>query len=130
MIHELDLEKFTQLIVRKINELGNREIVLQNPTDKSIFPCTVVRTPLENQRINEEVTPVYTRYSISIEEWTKSQYDCMKQSYETAVKLREYNLKKVGNDQIIFDEITKKHRLISNYEVNYNGLTNSFERIR
>ena len=115
MIHELDIETLTRLIVRKINEIDNREIVLQNPTDKSVFPCTVVRTPMERQRISEETTPVYKRFSIS---------------NETAVKLREYNFKKVNNDISIYDEITKKYRLISNYEVNYNGLTNSFEVIR
>lgn len=130
MIHELDIETFTRLIARKINELGNREVVLKDPTDKSIFPCTVVRTPQENQRVNEGVVPVYTRFQISIEEWASTKYDVMKQSYETALKLREYNLKKVGNEQTIYDEITKKNRLISNYEVNYNGLTNSFERIK
>lgn len=130
MIHELDIETFTRLIARKINELGNREVVLKDPTDKSIFPCTVVRTPQENQKVNEGVVPVYTRFQISIEEWASSKYDVMKQSYETALKLREYNLKKVGNDQVIYDEITKKNRLISNYEVNYNGLTNSFERVK
>lgn len=130
MIHELNIETFTRLIARKINELGNREVVLKDPTDKSIFPCTVVRTPQENQRVNEGVVPVYTRFQISIEEWASTKYDVMKQSYETALKLREYNLKKVGNEQTIYDEITKKNRLISNYEVNYNGLTNSFERIK
>ena len=130
MIHELDIETLTRLIVRKINEIDNREIVLQNPTDKSVFPCTVVRTPMERQRISEETTPVYKRFSISIEEWANNQYDCMFQSNETAVKLREYNFKKVNNDISIYDEITKKYRLISNYEVNYNGLTNSFEVIR
>ena len=130
MIHELDIGTLTRLIVQKINQLGDREIVLQNPTDKSVFPCTVVRTPMERSKISEETTPVYTRFSVSIEEWTKSQYDCMAQSYQTAVKLREYNFKKVGNDISSFDEITKKYRLISNYEVNYNGLTNSFELIK
>lgn len=130
MIHELDIETLTRLIVQKINQLSDREIVLQNPTDKSVFPCTVVRTPMERQRINEETTPVYTRFSVSIEEWTKSQYDCMAQSNRTAVKLREYNFKKVSNDISRYDEITKKYRLISNYEVNYNGLTNSFELIK
>lgn len=129
MIHELDIETFTRLIVRKIQEIRN-EVVLQNPTEKSKFPCTVVRTPLENQKINEDTVPVYTRFSISIEEWASTQYECMQQSYETALKLREYNLKKTSNDQIIYDEITKKNRLINNYEVNYNGLTNSFEKIR
>lgn len=130
MIHELDIETLTRLVVRKINELGDREIVLQNPTDKSVFPCTVVRTPLERQRISEGVTPVYKRFSISIEEWCSTKYDCMFQSQATAVKLRDYNFKKVSNDIDTYDEITKKYRLISNYEVNYNGLTNSFELIK
>jgi len=130
MIYELDIDTLTRLIVRKINELGDREIVQQNPTDKSVFPCTVVRTPMERPRISEETTPVYTRFSVSIEEWTKSQYDCMAQSKQTGLKLREYNFKKTSNDISIYDEITKKYRLISNYEVNYNGLTNSFELIK
>lgn len=127
---ELNIEQLTRLIVRKINELNNRDVILQNPTDKSVFPCTVIRTPLENQRINEGPAPVYTRFSISIEEWCAKQYECMHQSNETAVKLREYNFKKTSNDQIFYDEITKKYRLVNNYEVNYNGLTNSFERIK
>lgn len=130
MIHELDIETFVRLVARKINELNNREVVLKDPTDKSIFPCTVIRTPYENQKINEGTIPVYTRFQISIEEWAQSKYDVLRQSYETAKKLREYNFKKTGNEQIIYDEITNKNRLISNYEVNYNGLTNSFERIK
>lgn len=130
MIHELDIETFTRLVVRKIDEIGDREIVLKDPTDKSVFPCSVVRTPYENQKINEGTVPVYTKFQVSIEEWAETKYDVMHQSYETALKLREYNFKKTGNDYITYDEITKKNRLISNYEVNYNGLTNSFERIK
>lgn len=130
MIHELDIETLTKLVVRKINEIGNREIVLQNPTDKSVFPCTVVRAPMERPRIGEGATPVYTRFSISTEEWANTQYECMTQAHQTTLKLREYNFKKVSNDIPLYDEITKKYRLISNYEVNYNGLTNSFELIK
>ena len=43
--------------------------------------------------------------------------------------LRNYNFGVVGSPTNMYDEITKKYRYGGRYEVNYNGLTNAFERI-
>lgn len=127
---ELSIEQFARLIIQKLETITGKNVTVQNPTDKSTFPCTVVRTPLERILLTENGIPVKKVFSISIEEWALKQYNCMSMSNDTAIKLREYNLIKNNNDNIIYDDITKKYRLVSNYEVNYNGITNSFEMIK
>lgn len=130
---ELDIETFQRLVYRKLDEIEGREIVLKDPTTESVFPCTVLRTPLESMPLRphtENCIPVRKLFQITIEEWCDKQYDCMARAQETTIKLREYNIIKTSNDISVYDDITKKYRLINNYEVYYNGLTNSFERIK
>lgn len=126
---ELSLTQFTKLIVAKLEAISTN-VTLQNPTDISTFPCTVLRTPMEKVVKTENGTPIKKVFSFSVEEWAQKQYDCMTMSNNSAIKLREYNIVKNSNDNIMYDDITKKYRLISNYEVNYNGITDSFELIK
>lgn len=129
MISRLKLEDFTRLVVRKIEEL-NKEVVLNNPNGDSIFPCYLVQTPLCRDILTEDSIPVRQGYSIAIEQWTDKKYDALKMSDEVDLKLRELNFTRTNTLLDTFDDITKKYRLIVNYEVNYNGLYNSFELIR
>lgn len=129
MIHELTMKQFIDIVVEKLKEL-EIEVTLANPTTESKFPCKVVSTPLINIRKQEEVIPIYTRFSISVEEWASKQFQCMEMTQETIEKLREHNICKTSNGIALRDSITNKYRLINNYEVNFNGLTNSFEAIK
>lgn len=129
MIIELKLKDFTTLIVNKLEELSV-EVALQNPTSESKFPCYIVQTPLRQDKKTDEGVPVKQRYSIAVEHWASKKYDVMSMSDETDVKLRELNFTRTGTLLDTFDEITKKYRLITNYEVNYNGLYNSFELVK
>ena len=61
--------------------------------------------------------------------WANSKYEAMKMFQETTVLLRNSNMAQVGTPIDMYDEITKKHRYGGRYEVNWNGLTNSLERI-
>lgn len=126
----MTLEDLTKLIVSKLKEIQNVEVTLQNPTTESKFPCKVVRTPLENILMTNEGTTVKARYSITIEEWANKKYDCMSMSNTTQTKLKELNITKVSNDVDLYDNITNKYRLITNYEVNYNGIYNSLELVK
>ena len=54
----------------------------------------------------------------------------MEMANKTDVELRKKNFVRTNTSPSLFDEITKKYRLITTYEVRYNALTNSFEFIR
>lgn len=128
-MYEYTVEEFSNLIV-EILEKGEAEVILQNPDTESIFPCTVVRTPIENILLREDNIPVRKRFSVSIEEWADKQAICMNRLCQTEQKLRKYNILKTSNDISFKDAITNKYRIINTYETIYNGLTNSFELIR
>lgn len=125
----MNLEDFTRMVVRKIEET-NANVVLQTPTNQAIFPLKVVRMPLESIIKTENGLPIKTRYSISVEEWADKKYTCMQMSQDTANKLIQLNILKTGNDIDIYDDITKMYRLITRYEVIYNGLYNSLELVK
>lgn len=124
-MHELDEETFTRYVVRQIE--GN--VTLANPDSKEKFPISVVSNVMQSIRKTENGTPIYSRFSVTIEHWNNSKYESMKKFHETKLLLRKINFTPVGSPIDIYDEVTKKYRYGSRYEVNYNGLTNSFERI-
>ena len=127
-MHELDIDDFTKFVVSTIDSLGN--VILSNPDDKEQFPSIVVSNPMKSIKITEDNIPVLTRFSISIESWTNSKYDSMGMFEQISKLLRQYNFVYVGSPIDMYDEITKKYRYGGRYEVNYNGLTNSFEKIK
>lgn len=114
----------------KDNEKDNTEAVLQTPTTKSKFPCRVIDTPLESVRQTENAIPILKDFQVSIEHWASKQRQCMEMANKTDVELRKKNFVRTNTSPSLFDEITKKYRLITTYEVRYNALTNSFEFIR
>lgn len=126
-MYELDIESFTRYVVNIIEPLGN--VSLSNPDTEAVFPMAVVNNPMQSIKKTENNFPIYVRFSISIEWWTNSRYESMKLYQKTNQLLRNYNFGVVGSPTNMYDEITKKYRYGGRYEVNYNGLTNAFERI-
>lgn len=128
-MYKLNLDDFTKIVVLKIQEIFNKEVVLSTPKSNSNFPCTVVRTPIETINLIDQDTGeiISKTFTITIEEWDNSKYEVMNRMCKTSEKLRELNIIKNNNDNDIFDDITKKYRLISSYEVIYDGLYNCFK---
>lgn len=114
----------------KDNEKDNTESVLQTPTTQSKFPCRVIHIPLESITKTENAMPLRKTFQVSIEHWTSKQRECMEMANKTDLELRKKNMIRTNTSPILFDEITKKYRLITTYEVRYNAITNSFEFIR
>lgn len=114
----------------KDNEKDKTEAVLQTPTTESIFPCRVISTPLESVDKTENAFPIRKTFQVQIEHWTSKQRDSMEMANKTDSELRKKNFIRTNTSPILFDEITKKYRLITTYEVRYNALTNSFNFIR
>lgn len=114
----------------KDNEKDKTEAVLQTPTTESIFPCRVINTPLESVDKTENAVPIRKTFQVQIEHWTLKQRDSMEMANKTDLELRKKNFIRTNTSPILFDEITKKYRLITTYEVRYNALTNSFNFIR
>ena len=114
----------------KDDETNKTETVLTTPTTKSKFPCRVIDTPIESINKTENATPILKTFQVTVEHWTSKQRKCMEMANKTDIELRNYNLIRTNTNPIIFDEITKKYRLITTYEVRYNSIMNSFEFIR
>lgn len=106
------------------------DVVLQTPTTTSTFPCRVINVPLEQTTKTENAVPIVKRYQVTIENWTKLQRDAMDMGQRTDEALRSINLIRTTTTPVIFDEVTKKYRLIATYEMDYYGVHNSFEVIR
>ena len=126
---ELSIEEFTRIVVR-ILETSNVDITLEFPSSDSPFPLGLVTNPMKYIRVHDNNNPVLTRFSIDVEWWTDKKYTSMQMFENASNLLREYNFKMVGGIIDIYDEVTRKHRYGARYEVNYNGLTDSFEMIR
>lgn len=114
----------------KDNGKSNTEVTLQNPTTESKFPCRLIHTPLDTVRKSENAIPILKDFQITIEHWASKQRNCMEMASNTDEVLRKRNMLRTNTQPIIYDEITKKHRLITKYEVRWNALTNSFQFIK
>ncbi len=114
----------------KDNEKDNTETVLQTPTTESIFPCRLINTPLESIIKTENAIPILKTFQVQIEHWTSKQREAMEMANKTDLELRNKNMIRTNTSPILFDEITKKYRLITTYEVRYNALMNFFNFIR
>ena len=108
----------------------NTETVLTTPTTESIFPCRVIETPLESVNKSINAIPIRKTFQVSIEHWASAQRFCMEMANRTDEQLQKRNFTRTNSSPIIFDQITKKYRFITTYEVRYNALTNSFSYIR
>lgn len=109
---------------------NNTDVVLQTPTTSSKFPCRVINVPLEQITKTDNAVPIVKRFQVTVENWAKGQRDCMEMGTRTDEALRSINLIRTSTSVVIFDEVTKKYRLIATYEMEYYGVHNSFEVIR
>ena len=135
MIHEFSTEDMSDLLYDDLstiqdNKGENTEAVLTTPTTESKFPCRVIETPLESINKTNDGTPIRKTFQVSIEHWDNKQRFCMEMANNTDKQLQKRNLTRTNSSPIIFDQITKKYRFITTYEVRYNALTNSFSYIR
>ncbi|MDO4282348.1 MAG: hypothetical protein Q4D02_01815 [Clostridia bacterium] len=129
MISDFTEKEMSDLLYDKLSEIGD-EVSLKTPTTESIFPCRTIQNPLMNINKTNDAIPLRKIFQISIEHWNEMQRECMDMANKSDLKLRELNILRTNTSPIIFDEITKKYKLICTYEVRYNALTNSFEYIR
>ena len=65
-----------------------------------------------------------------LEHWDSEQRFCMEMANRTDKQLQKRNFVRTNSSPIIFDQITKKYKFITTYEVRYNALTNAFSYIR
>lgn len=126
---EFKVKDFYDLVVRLLEEIIN-EVVAENPSAESVFPCLVVQSPVRYDEKNGETIPILSRFTITIEAWTKRKTNSMSLIDEVDSKLRGYNFTRIGTPIDLYDEITKCHRYGGNYEVFYNAMTNSLERVK
>lgn len=108
----------------------NTEVVLTTPTTESTFPCRVIDMPLESINNTNNATPIRKTFQVSIEHWDNKQRVCMEMADRTDKQLQKRNFTRTNSSPIIFDQITKKYRFVTTYEVRWNALTNSFGYIR
>lgn len=135
MIQEFTTKNMSDLLYDDLSQIkddnkNDTEATLQNPTTESVFPCRLIDTPLDNVLKSENATPILKDFQITIEHWASKQRECMEMASNTDKVLQKRNMLRTNTQRIIYDEITKKHRLITTYEVRWNGLTNSFQFIR
>lgn len=135
MIENFTIKDMSDLLYDILSEINDDQeektnTILQTPTTKSKFPSRVINTPLESIERTESAIPLRKTFQVSIEHWTSKQRDCMEMANKTDLELRKKNMIRTNTSPILFDEITKKYRLITTYEVRWNALTNSFELIR
>lgn len=135
MIYEFNTQDMSDLLYDDLStiqdkEEENTEAVLTTPTTESKFPCRVIETPLESVNKTNDGVPIRKTFQVSIEHWDNEQRFCMEMANNTDKKLQKRNFTRTNSSPIIFDQITKKYRFITTYEVRWNALTNSFSYTR
>lgn len=135
MIYEFSTQDMSDLLYNDLsiiqdNKGVNTETVLTTLTTESTFPCRVIDTPLESINNTENATPIRKTFQVSVEHWANEQRFCMEMANNTDKQLQKRNFIRTNSSPIIFDQITKKYKFITSYEVRWNALTNSFSYIR
>lgn len=126
---ELKVKDFYDLVIKILEDIIPT-VVMENPDGKSIFPCIVAQAPMRLDEVNGEDIPILSRFSITCEAWTKKKSSSISLADEIDSKLRGYNFTRTGTPIDLYDENTKCHRYGGNYEVFYNALTNSLEKVK
>lgn len=135
MIYEFSTKDMSDLLYDDLSTIqdtegANTETVLTTPTTESVFPCRVIQTPLENTNNSNNGIPIRKTFQVSIEHWASEQRFCMEMANNTDKQLQKRNFTRTNSSPIIFDQITKKYKFITTYEVRWYALTNSFSYIR
>lgn len=135
MMQEFTTKDMSDLLYDDLSQIkddnkNKTEVTLQNPTTESVFPCRLINTPLDSVLKSENAIPILKNFQITIEHWSESQRKCMEMASNTDKVLQKRNMLRTNTQAIIYDDITKKYRLITSYEVRWNNLTNSFQFIK
>ena len=135
MIYEFSTKDMSDLLYDDLSIIQdnagiNTEVVLTTPTTESTFPCRVIDTPLESINNTNNATPIRKTFQVSIEHWDNKQRVCMEMADRTDKQLQKRNFSRTNSSPILFDQITKKYRFVTTYEVRWNALTNSFSYVR
>lgn len=135
MIYEFSTKDMSDLLYDDLSKIQdntgkNTETVLTTPTTESVFPCRVIETPLESTNNSSNGVPIRKTFQVSIEHWASEQRFCMEMANNTDKQLEKRNFTRTNSSPIIFDQITKKYKFTTTYEVRYNGIMNSFSCIR
>lgn len=126
---EFKVSEFYDMVI-EILEIILKEVVRENPDGKAVFPCIVAQAPMRLDEKNGEDVPILSRFSITIEAWTKRKSSSIELADEIDSKLRGYNFTRTGTPIDLYDENTKCHRYGGSYEVFYNALNNSLEKVK
>jgi len=134
-MNEFSVRDMSDLLVDKLQEIQDNgtnktEVTLINPTTESKFPCRLIHTPLDSTLMTENAFPILKDFQVTIEHWASKQRNAMEMGRNTDKELQKLNMIRTNTQAIIYDEITKKYRLIITYEVRYDALTNSFNFIK
>ncbi len=121
---------YSDLSEIKDDDKNKTEATLQMPTTESVFPCRLINTPLDSVTKSRNAVPIQRNFQITIEHWASEQRKCMEMANNTDKVLQKRNMIRTNTQPISYDEITKKYRLITTYEVKYNAIFNTFEFIR
>ena len=128
-MNELKVKDFYDMTIHILEKITS-EVVGENPNGKSVFPCIVVQAPMKYDEVNGENLPILVRFSIIAEAWTKKKSSSIALADDIDTKLRGYNFTRTGTPIDLYDENTKCHRYGGSYEVFYNALTNSLEKVK
>lgn len=135
MINEFTTQELSDLLYDDLSEIEDEdgtqtEVILTQPNTDSVYPCRIIDTPLESINKSDNATPVFKTFQVSIEHWAEKQRDCMDMANNTDLKMRKRNFTRTSSSPVMYDDIVKKYKFITTYEVKYNGLYNSFVYIR
>lgn len=135
MIEEFTTKDMSDLLYDDLSQIKDdneikTEVSLQIPTTESVFPCRLINTPLDSVLKSRNAIPILKDFQITIEHWSDSQRKCMEMGSNTDKVLQKRNMLRTNTQPIIYDEITKKYRLIVIYGVRWEKLTNSFMYIK
>lgn len=135
MNEEFTIKDMSDLLYEDLSQIkddneNETEAVLQMPTVESVFPCRLINTPLDSVLKSQNAIPILKDFQITIEHWSDSQRKCMEMGSNTDKVLQRRNMLRTNTQPIIYDEITKKYRLIVIYGVRWEKLTNSFIYIK
>lgn len=135
MNEEFTIKDMSDLLYDDLSKIkddneNETQVILQTPTTNSIFPCRLINNPLDSVLKSQNAIPILKDFQITIEHWADSQMECMEMGSNTDKALQRRNILRTNTQQIIYDDITKKYRLIVIYGVRWEKLTNSFIYIK
>ena len=135
MIHEFTTKDLSDLLYDDLSTIQdsegvNTEVALTTPTTESTFPCRAIDTLLESVNNTDNATPIRKTFQVSIEHWDNKQRVCMEMANNTDKQMQKRNFIRTNSSPIVFDEVTKKYRFITTYEVRWYAITNAFHYIR